>query len=133
MSFALRNDGTVFEWGKQTFLLPPDSCVKMPTEVRNLENIVQISAHGIHALALSSAGEIWRWGSVFFAPGDNWEWPHQTPSFPNPSKIIAGSADIFISKENEIWTAEVGEIGGRYHYNGKTKCIVSIENMNSFK
>ena len=131
-SFALRNDGVVYEWGTghdmSIFLyLDPDFDMKTPSKVKRLGQIVQISAYGIHALALSSSGEIWRWGSVFAYPGEGWYPPQKTADFQYPTRIIAGFVDTVITKDNEIWQGFVDDEGA--YYDGKAELILTQEDI----
>ena len=130
-SFALRGDGVVFEWGTgddlSIFLyLEPDFKMKTPYEVKGLEQIVEISAYGIHAIALSSSGDIWRWGNVLAVPGEGWDTiPKKTAVFPNPEKIVAGKIDAVITKDGEIWQGFVED----EYYDGKAVRILSQEDI----
>lgn len=130
-SFALREDGVVFEWGTGddmgVFLyLESDFKMKTPYTVEGLEQIVQISAYGIHALALSSSGEVWRWGNVTTIPGEGWDPPYKTAEFPNPATLIAGTTDIVITENGEIWQ---GLVDDKHYHDGKAECVISKKDI----
>ena len=70
-SLALRSDGTVWAWGDNFFgQLGNGSFGRLfdeggssPTQVRNLTNVIAISAGQRHNMALRSDGTVWTWGS----------------------------------------------------------------------
>jgi len=57
-SYALRSDGTVWEWGGNG--TTPDSDV--PVQVSGISGVVAIAGGAFHALALESNGTVWAWG-----------------------------------------------------------------------
>lgn len=69
-SAALKDDGSVWTWGDDSYGELGSSepcqvfpCVRgTPAPVAHLDNIVDISAGGYHALALKSDGSVWAWG-----------------------------------------------------------------------
>jgi alpha-tubulin suppressor-like RCC1 family protein len=67
ITFALKQDGTVWCWGKfhrehaGTFDVPP-SCGATPTRVPHLNNVTSIAAGVDHALAITVDGRVWAWG-----------------------------------------------------------------------
>ena len=65
MTLALRQDGTVWCWGRfqsehnsNTWV----SCGATPTQVPGLSNVTAIAAGRNHALAITSDGKVWGWG-----------------------------------------------------------------------
>jgi alpha-tubulin suppressor-like RCC1 family protein len=65
-SLALKNDGTVWAWGENTRGQLGDSSTvhsSVPVQVRDLTDVVSISAGYMHSLALKSDGTLWAWGS----------------------------------------------------------------------
>jgi alpha-tubulin suppressor-like RCC1 family protein len=69
-SLALRADGTVWAWGSNSTvgLLGNDSDVNHspPVQVRDLENIIAVSAGVNHSTAVRADGTVWAWGSNTF-------------------------------------------------------------------
>lgn len=81
MSLALRADGTVWSWGKNTLIYsdgasdanilpvlcapgyPLTSNVTAPIQIAGLDQVIQISAGSLYAMALRSDGTVWSWGS----------------------------------------------------------------------
>jgi len=60
-SLALRNDGTVWAWGRsENDILGEKSTV--PVQVQNMNDVTAIAVGYKHALALKSDGTIWAWG-----------------------------------------------------------------------
>lgn len=68
-SLALRDDGTVWAWGANTFGQLGDGTGTDrldPVQVVGLTNIVAIAAGDYHSLALRSDGTVWAWGDNFY-------------------------------------------------------------------
>jgi alpha-tubulin suppressor-like RCC1 family protein len=63
-TLALRNDGTVWGWGSNSYGQTDCSFVASPTPVKvsSLTGVVEISAGTFHSLARKSDGTIWAWG-----------------------------------------------------------------------
>ncbi|MCX7833762.1 MAG: hypothetical protein N2490_06090 [Ignavibacteria bacterium] len=64
--FAIKNDGTVWMWGNNTYgqlgIGNKTSQLK-PVQVSNLNNIVKVSCGTKHCLALKNDGTVWAWGA----------------------------------------------------------------------
>lgn len=58
-SVALKDDGTVWEWGYHAM----GPAKHIPTQVPGLSGIVQVDTSGAHSLALDDDGGVWAWGS----------------------------------------------------------------------
>ena len=72
-SLALRVDGTVWVWGFTAAgaagngLQPsndadPEMYHLIPTQVRNLDQVMSVTAGGVHHMALRADGTVWTWG-----------------------------------------------------------------------
>ncbi|MGA9140433.1 MAG: hypothetical protein WBZ29_09430 [Methanocella sp.] len=62
---ALKNDGTVWAWGKNTYGNLGDGTTDssvVPVQVKGLTDVVAVAAGGGHSLALKSDGTVWSWG-----------------------------------------------------------------------
>ncbi|MDB5056176.1 MAG: hypothetical protein JWM44_4226 [Bacilli bacterium] len=53
-SLAIKQDGTVWFWGKGT---------KLPTQVEGINDVISVAAGSHHSLALKKDGTVWVWGS----------------------------------------------------------------------
>ena len=64
-TIALREDGTVWAWGDNTYgQLGQGNRVsaKKPVQVQNLTNIVSVAAGDNHAIAIDKLGNVYTWG-----------------------------------------------------------------------
>ncbi|OPY30799.1 MAG: Regulator of chromosome condensation (RCC1) repeat protein [Methanocella sp. PtaU1.Bin125] len=64
--FAIKNDGTIWAWGKNTLGELGDGTLtarSIPVQVTGLVNIISISNSAAHTLALDNNGKVWAWGS----------------------------------------------------------------------
>jgi len=65
-NLALKNDGTVWAWGRNDNGQLGDGTTTnqyAPVQVLGLSNVIDISAGGANSVALKSDGTIWTWGS----------------------------------------------------------------------
>ena len=70
-TIILKTDGTVWAWGKNISGTLGDGTSNdssVPVQVKNLIDIIAISANGAHCLALKNDGTVWFWGSGIYAP-----------------------------------------------------------------
>jgi alpha-tubulin suppressor-like RCC1 family protein len=69
-SLALRDDGTVWAWGRNAEGQIGDNTTVgrrlSPVRVHDLDNVVAISAGYDHSLALKSDGTVWAWGDDWY-------------------------------------------------------------------
>ena len=109
---VLKNDGTVWAWGKNdlgqlgngTF---EDS--KIPTQVKNISNIVDISANYDFNLALNKDGAVWFWGFTG-SDGDSLRSinvPEKIEQLNNIVLIYAASKCLVMNKDGIYWTFSV--------------------------
>jgi alpha-tubulin suppressor-like RCC1 family protein len=61
-SFALKRDGTVWEWPIWEFKPYRAAKSLVPVQVAGLSDIVAIAEGGGHSLALKRDGTVWAWG-----------------------------------------------------------------------
>ena len=58
MSLALKSDGTIWWWGRDTV----NANVYEPTQVSGIDQVAQLSAGRYQAMAIRSDGSLWTWG-----------------------------------------------------------------------
>ncbi len=98
-SLALLADGTVRAWGSNSRGQLGDGTKttrSIPVRVKNLEDVIAVSAGGEHSLALTSDGRVWAWGgNVLGSLGDGSTTdsllPQQVPLLSNVVAIDAGT------------------------------------------
>lgn len=65
-SMALLSNGTVMAWGYNNFgevgNIPSAEYIIIPVQVYGLSNVSQISAGGLHSMALTTNRQVWCWG-----------------------------------------------------------------------
>lgn len=66
-SLALRSDGTVWAWGRNSYWEVGDGIggyqdALRPVQVLGLSNVIGVAAGGYHSIAIKSGGTIWTWG-----------------------------------------------------------------------
>jgi|HigsolmetaAR203D_1030402.scaffolds.fasta_scaffold00989_6 alpha-tubulin suppressor-like RCC1 family protein len=63
-SVALKNDGTVWVWGRSLDIFGVDSgSIFTPVKIEGLEDVVHIEAGGNHTFAKKSDETVWAWGN----------------------------------------------------------------------
>lgn len=93
-TLALKNDGTVWAFGdnfygqlakhENTGTHEPNT---VPTRIKNLTNVVQVSAGSWHAVALKSDGTVWSWGYNYYGQlGDDINIGTHEPNYA-PAKV----------------------------------------------
>lgn len=110
-SLALKNDGTVWIWGR-------DNAV--PVQVSGLSNVVAVAAGYSHRLALKSDGTVWAWGSNYWGElGDGTTVQRDTPvrvSGLNGMVALAagGRHSLAVKNDGTVWAwgwNEYGQLG----------------------
>src|SRR5207248_1417945 len=124
-SLALRADGTVWSWGKNT-----QGCLgngaatgtqATPAQVDNLQHVISIAAANSHSLALKSNGTVWSWGDngtgqlgVGTTPAQSFS-PVQTQNLTDAIAIAAaGSQSVALTVNGSLfgWGANgSGQLG----------------------
>ncbi len=114
-SLALRNDGTVWSWGWNSYgelgigIGNPNKLSNVPIQVSSLTNIIAISAGEYASLALQSNGSVWSWGSNAFGQlgiGSNTDsnLPVQVSSLSGVVSIKGGGVHSLALKNNgALW------------------------------
>ena len=111
-SLALKNDGTVWAWGDNSYGQLGNNTytgISTPAQVPGLTNIIAIATGGYHCLALASNGTVWAWGNN--ADGElgngsttNSPVPLQIASLSGVTSIAAGYEHSLAVKSNgSLW------------------------------
>jgi alpha-tubulin suppressor-like RCC1 family protein len=111
-SYAIKSNGAVVAWGSGAGGLLGNGGVSnssTPVAVANVSNVEQVSA-GFHALARTTAGEVWVWGLCGSGEsGDGTSFAtHLTPvriaALQNIGAIAAGfSHDLALKSDGTVW------------------------------
>ncbi|MBM4148997.1 MAG: hypothetical protein FJ224_08125 [Lentisphaerae bacterium] len=112
-SVALRGDGRVLTWGKNTYGQLGDGTVNNrvnPVLVTNLTNVSAISAGGHHTLALTTDSNVWVWGRGDYGQlgnGTNSTIPTPVPvkaQISNVTAIAGGALSATVLKsDGSVW------------------------------
>lgn len=115
-SLALKNDGTVWAWGRNNRgeigngTGGTGQYQLTPVQVSNITNVVEISAGFAHSTAVTGDGFVWQWGwnrRGEYGNGTNSDVsvPLQTPvGFNGAAKIAGGVAHTMIVKtDGNVW------------------------------
>ncbi|MEJ7616749.1 MAG: carboxypeptidase regulatory-like domain-containing protein, partial [Pyrinomonadaceae bacterium] len=120
-SLALKNDGTVWAWGRNASRQLGDgsdeAARSTPVQVSGLSVVQAISAGGEHSLALKSDGTVWAWGKnnvnqLGIAGGGDRSEPVQVPELLGVTAIAASDLHSLAIKPDNITgrvTSLVGE------------------------
>lgn len=113
-SYALRADGTVWSWGfngsGELGTGSGDSAALSPVLIPTLQDVVGISTHFAHALALTREGRVWAWG--YNAAGEigdgtftNRSVPVQVPGLADVVQVAAGAFNSYaLTRDGVVWT-----------------------------
>jgi alpha-tubulin suppressor-like RCC1 family protein len=116
-SLALRSDGTVWAWGNNFFGqlgngTETSSGYLTPVQVTGLTGVVQVSAGGVHSLALRSDGTVWQWGADGIA---DYLTPVQVPGLTGITRISAGGFfSLALRSDGTVWAwgrNNLGQLG----------------------
>jgi alpha-tubulin suppressor-like RCC1 family protein/methionine-rich copper-binding protein CopC len=112
-SLALKNDGTVWAWGRNTWGELGDGSATdraTPVQAYGLTNVTAIAAGGGHSLALKGDGTVWAWGNNQYGPlGQGTTWgtyytPVQVPGLTGVAAIAAGgNHSLALKNDGTVW------------------------------
>ncbi len=113
-SLALRNDGTVWSWGANSYGQLGDGNIgtnsAYPVQVSDISDVVDIAAGNWHNIALSSDGTVWSWGYNAYgqlgnaSSGTDIDTPVQVTCLSNVIAIAAGrSHSIALKSDGSVW------------------------------
>jgi alpha-tubulin suppressor-like RCC1 family protein len=115
-SLILKDDGTVWAWGRNSSGTLGNNTIidnPIPGKIKNLDNIISISANGSRCLALKSDGTVWFWGLIYLKADSNipisQNEPKQIENFNNVRLIHAGAANkcLFMKNDSSFWSFDV--------------------------
>jgi len=112
-TIILKENGTVWAWGRNSSGTLGNGTFEdsdIPVKVKNLQNIISISANGARCLALKNDGTVWYWGSIELDLDNNIDIDQNIPlkieSLDNVTLIYTAAAiESLIKKDdNTYWT-----------------------------
>ena len=123
-SLAVKNDGTVWAWGENTFGQLGDGTGTdryTPVQVHNLDGVTAVSAGTSHSLSVKSNGTVWAWGSNHYGELGNGSIqlvsavPVQVQNLSGVTAVAAGDAyGLALKNDGTVWAwglNEWGELG----------------------
>jgi alpha-tubulin suppressor-like RCC1 family protein len=138
-TLALKSDGTVWAWGRNTYGQLGDNTTTQrntPVQTHNLTDVISIAAGSHHSLALKSDGTVWAWGNNNYGRlGDNTtterHTPVQTHNLTDVISIAAGNQhSMALQSDGTVWAwgnNEFGQLGDNTTTNRSTP--VQTENL----
>jgi len=119
-SYALLQDGTVWAWGWNVFQHlgtgSKEEYITAPEQVKNLHDVISISAGVSHALALKKDGTVWGWGRNWYGQlGNNRgdlenrklednDFPSEVPDLKKIKQISAGYFhSLALAEDGTVW------------------------------
>ncbi len=111
-SFALKVDGTLWSWGRNSSGQLGDGTNKnrlVPIQVSGLTGVVQVSGGGQHTLALKSDGTVWAWGEnssgqVGDGTNNNRNAPVKVSGLTGIVQVAAGgSHSMALKSDGTVW------------------------------
>ncbi|MBI3500578.1 MAG: T9SS type A sorting domain-containing protein [Bacteroidetes bacterium] len=134
-SHALKNDGTVWSWGLNTFGQLGDSTTinkSSPVQVKGLTGIIAIATGNAYSLAVKNDGTVWAWGlnnNGQLGDGttiDKWT-PVLVSSLTGITAIAAGTVySIALKNDGTVW-AWGNNLSGAFGNGTNTNSSVPIQ------
>jgi alpha-tubulin suppressor-like RCC1 family protein len=113
-SLAVREDGTVWAWGDNSYGQLGDGTVgerrDTPAPVQGLTDVVAVAAGDYHSLAMKQDGSVWAWGSNSLGQLgdmtlDNQPVPVQTQGLQGVAAIYASvDLSLAVMQDGTVWT-----------------------------
>ncbi|MHA6481704.1 RCC1 domain-containing protein [Paenibacillus sp. strain BS8-2] len=109
---ALKNDGTVWAWGRNDNGELGDGTKtqrQLPVEVTGLTDVVSLVNAGYHSLALKSDGTVWAWGRNTYGESGGGVTAYRTTPFQvsisDVKAIAAGDHhSVAVKEDGTVWT-----------------------------
>jgi RNA polymerase sigma factor (sigma-70 family) len=110
-SYALLIDGKVWAWGWNVFhhlgTGSKEEYITAPEEVKNIGDVISVSAGVSHALALKKDGTVWAWGKNWYGQQGNGrdnDTPAQVPGLKKIRQISAGFFhSLALAEDGTVW------------------------------
>ncbi len=123
---ALKNDGTVWSWGVNTYGELGDGTTtsrNIPVQVANLTSVIDISGCDTSSMALKADGTVWAWGAygttLRIGPNTYYTTPMQVNGLSNVKSIACGwTKQLALKNDNSVW---------QWDYAGMSQILVDCE------
>ena len=107
----LKNDGTVWAWGNNNLGQLGNGNYeygKVPVQVKNLNDVITVSANYDFNLALKKDGTVWFWGFKGWIDEEpvGLHTPEKIENLNNVSLIYVGGTCLVMKKDGSYWTFE---------------------------
>lgn len=118
--FALKEDGTVWTWGRNMAAGLGDDVNgnnRVPVMISNLDNVKHITAGYTHMFAIKEDGSVWAWGSNLSGQFGNGIYegalePIEIEGIENAKKILAGNnCTVILEEDGTVFTCGVNYFG----------------------
>jgi len=113
-SLALKNDGTVWTWGRndlgQLGIGSSNNDFNVPMKINSFTGVSAIAAGGFHSLALKNDGTVWTWGSNSLGQLGNGNYtdsnvPVQVSNIAGVIAIAGGDAhSLALKNDGSVWS-----------------------------
>jgi alpha-tubulin suppressor-like RCC1 family protein len=113
-SLALKNDGTVWTWGRndlgQLGIGSSNNDFNVPMKINSFTGVSAIAAGGFHSLALKNDGTVWAWGSNSLGQLGNGNYtnsnvPVQVSNIGGVIAIAGGDAhSLALKNDGSVWS-----------------------------
>lgn len=140
-SLALKDDGTVWEWGDKNYGQSgnvSETICSTPKIVEGLSDVISISAGSYHSLVLKKDGTVWAWGYNYYGLLGNVnttysETPIQVVGLNNVVSISAGEKhNLALKKDGTVWawgSNWLGQLGTGGTIDSSTPLQTRIDNV----
>ncbi|KAA5805771.1 S-layer homology domain-containing protein [Thermoanaerobacterium thermosaccharolyticum] len=130
---ALRNDGTVWTWGRNDYGQLGNGTTKgssLPIQVKGISNVVAISAKGVHTVALRNDGTVWAWGNNDHGQLGN----GTTASYSSTPVQVKGISDVVAISAGDYHTVALKNDGTVWTWGGYDGSIpVQVKGISNVK
>ncbi|MDR3277215.1 MAG: S-layer homology domain-containing protein [Oscillospiraceae bacterium] len=131
--FAIKQDGTLWYWGKNTYNLDTgDQSPERATPAKLMDDVVSVTAGEFAAVITKADGSLWFFGSGYAGDGTDYVSEYKSPvkiPIDNVASVAVGGMHVLALKtDGTVWgwgNSEVdGQVGGGYIGNPKKPILV---------